>query len=141
MLSQIAGWRAGLVAAVLVAGAGGSYKSCAERSKPRIWVEKILDSTGGKYSIHGSGFKNGETVSLTIQNAPLMRPSGWHLGNTLSVEGAFSFQTEDFRCVRVDEDNPRESYRKQRVVFVATGLNSGLAAAAVDTAGEVFVCR
>ena len=141
MLSRIVGWRAGLASVVLVAGVGGSYESCAERSKPRIWVEKVLDSTGGKYSIHGSGFKSGETVSLTIQNAPLMRPSGWHLGNSLAMKGAFSFQTEDFRCVRVDEENPRENYRKQRVVFVATGMNSGLAATAVDSAGEVFVCR
>jgi hypothetical protein len=126
---------------VLVAGVGGSYESCAERSKPRIWVEKILDSTGGKYSIHGLGFKNGETVSLTIQNAPLMRPSGWHLGNTLAIDGTFSFQTEGFRCVRVDEEKPRENYSKQRVIFVATGLRSSLAATAADTAGEVFVCR
>src|SRR5258708_22201568 len=115
----MSGLRGGLAAVVLVAGAGGSYESCAERAKPRIWVEKILDSTGGKYSIHGSGFQNGETVNLTIQNAPFLRPSGWHLGNTLATDGAFSFQTESFRCVRVDEENPRENYRRQRVRFVA----------------------
>src|SRR5260370_39878229 len=115
---------AGLAAVVLGAGAGGSYESCVESRKPRIWVEKILDSTGGKYSIHGSGFQNGETVNLTIQDAPILRPSGWHLGNHLATAGAFSFQTERFPCVRVDEGDPREHYSRHRAHVEPKRLNA-----------------
>jgi len=79
-------------------------------------------------------------VSLEIKNAPLTQPSGWQLGNTSAANGTFSFQTEDFRCVRVDDPKLRETYKKQRVIFVATGLNSGQVATVVDTAGGILLC-
>jgi hypothetical protein len=116
------------------------YEFYATTSTSHITVEKILASTGGKYSIQGSGYDADETVSLEIKNAPLTQPSGWHLGNASAANGTFSFQTEDFRCVRVDDPKLREKYNKQRVIFVATGLNSGHVATVVDTAGGILLC-
>jgi hypothetical protein len=127
---------AGVVLVIAVA----VYEFYASTSKPHITVEKIFESTGGKYSIHGAGYDPDETVSLEIKNAPLTQPSGWHLGNTSAANGTFSFQTEDFRCVRVDDPKLREKYKKQRVIFVATGLNSGHVATVVDTAGGILLC-
>ena len=79
-------------------------------------------------------------MSLNIQNAPLIQPGGWHLGNASSVNGRFSFQTENFRCVHVDDRRLSEQYKTQRVIFVATGLSSGRATTAMDTAGGILMC-
>lgn len=126
-----------VVALVVVVEA---YRFYASRSKPSIAVEKVLESTGGKYSITGAGYDGNETVSLEIKNAPLSQPSGWHLGNAAAASGRFSFQSEEFHCVHVDDPKLRADYRTQRVVFVATGLHSGNVATAVDTAGGVLMC-
>jgi hypothetical protein len=126
-----------LVALVVMVEA---YRFYSTRSKPSITIEKILEATGGKYSIAGAGYDRDETVSLEIKNAPLAQPSGWHLGNAAAANGRFSFQSEEFHCVRVDDSKLRAEYKKQRVVFVATGLNSGAVATAVDTAGGILMC-
>ena len=117
-----------------------AYRFYADHTRPSIAVEKVLDSTGGKYSIAGTGYDGDETISLEIKNAPLIQPAGWHLGNTAAAHGRFSFQTENFHCVRVDDPKVRAQYQGQRVIFVATGLNSGHVATAVNTAGGVLMC-
>ena len=79
-------------------------------------------------------------MSLNIQNVPLQQPTGWHLGTTVAFNGSFSFETEDFHCVRVDDLRLREQYDEQKVIFVATGLSSGRTASVMDTAGGVLMC-
>jgi hypothetical protein len=128
------------VGGLLLLAVMGAYEFNASRLQPRITVEKITDTTGGKYSINGSGYEGNEMVSLEIKNAPLTQPSGWHLGNALAAHGKFLFKTEDFRCVRIDDPHLREQYKRQRVIFVATGLRSGHAATAVDTAAGILMC-
>jgi hypothetical protein len=128
------------VGGLLLLAVMGVYEFNAARLQPRIRVEKMTDQTGGMYSINGRGYEASEVVSLEIKNAPLTQPSGWHLGNALAVQGKFSFKTEDFRCARVDDARLREQYKSQRVIFVATGLRSGHAATAVDTASGILMC-
>lgn len=131
---HIVGW---LTVVLLVIGA---YKSSGWGAKPRISVTKVLDKSGGQYAIRGSGYEGNEKVSLNIQNVPLQQPTGWHLGSTSAVDGSFSFETEDFHCVPLDDPRVREQYNKQKVIFVATGLSSGRAASVMDTAGGVLMC-
>jgi hypothetical protein len=119
---------------------GGAFEFNLRKLQPHIAVEKVLDPAGGMYSIQGSGYEPNEMISLEIKNAPLTQPSGWHLGSTSAVKGKFSFKTEDFRCVRIDNPQLREQYKRKRVIFVATGLRSGQAATAVDTASGIFMC-
>lgn len=113
----------------------------ARRSKAMLQVRSQNGGAGGAFVISGKGFGMHETVSLEIKNAPLSSPSGWHLGTTETVNGQFSFHTEDFSCVHIDDAKLREQYREQRVLFVATGLSSGQAATVVSAAGTAFVCR
>lgn len=131
---HIVGWLAVLLLVI------GTYKSSGWGSKPRISVTKVLDKSGGRYTIQGSGYEGNEKVSLNIQNVPLQQPTGWHLGSAVAVDGSFSFQTEGFHCVPVDDHHLREQYNKQKVIFVATGLSSGRAASVMDTAGGVLMC-
>ena len=105
-----------------------------------ITVTKLTEPFGGRYSITGHGYQTGEMVSLEIKNAPLTAPGGWQLGMARAADGKFSFHTEDFPCVHVDDAKLREQYAQQRVIFVATGLTSGIATTRVETAGGIFVC-
>src|SRR5205807_4683238 len=104
---------------------GGGYALRLRTVHAGITVTKLAESSGGSYSITGHGYQTGEIVSLEIKNAPLTSPGGWQLGMVRAAEGRFSFQTEDFRCVHVDDPKLREQYAQQRVIFVATGLSSG----------------
>ena len=131
---HIVGWLGALLLLLL------TYKASGWWLRPRITVTKILDQTGGMYSIEGTGYEGNEKVSLNIQNVPLQQPTGWHLGRTAAINGRFSFETEDFHCVRVDDPRLRGQYGKQKVIFVATGLSSGRAASVMDTAGGVLMC-
>jgi len=137
-LSRTAVHKVGWLAVLLLVI--GAYRSSSRGSKPYIAATKILNQSGGKYSIEGSGYEWSERVSLNIQNVPLQQPTGWHLGTTVAVNGRFSFETEDFHCVRVDDPRLREQYNKQKVIFVGTGLSSGRTASVMDTAGGVLMC-
>jgi hypothetical protein len=108
---------------------------------PHITVTKLPDETGGRYSISGTGFAGSDQqVRLEIQNAPLKRPDTWQLGTAPAQGGNFSFQTEDFRCNRVDDQQKRDQLKSQQVTFVATGATSHYSASAVATANEIFIC-
>ena len=120
---------------------GGVYVLRLRTSHAGIAVSKTPDSSGGSYSIAGHDYQVGETVSLEIKNAPLASPGGWQLGMVRAAEGKFLFHTETFRCVHVDDPKLREQYAQQRVIFVATGLDSGYTASRVETAEGVFVCQ
>jgi hypothetical protein len=113
----------------------------ARHSKAMLQVQAQDGGKGGTFVISGTGFGMHETVSLEVKNTPLSSPSGWHLGTTETVNGQFSFHTEEFSCVHIDDAELREQYREQRVLFVATGLSSGQAATVVSAAGTAFVCR
>jgi hypothetical protein len=120
---------------------GGVYALQVRSFHAGITVIKVASSAGGSYSITGHDYQSRETVSVEIKNAPLASPGGWQLGTACAVQGRFSFQTENFQCVHVDDPKLREQYAQQRVIFVATGLNSGYTASRVETAGGIFVCQ
>ncbi len=105
-----------------------------------ITVTKLPDQTGGRYSISGTGFAGNELVRLEIQNVPLRQPDTWQLGTASAVNGSFSFQTEDFRCTFVADQQNRDKLKNQQVTFVATGVTSHYSASAVATANEIFIC-
>ena len=106
----------------------------------RIQVVKAATNDGGIYRVSGRGYEPGETVSLEIKGAPLSQPSGWQLGSIDAVNGTFSFQSEEFRCVHVEPAALREGYKHQSVIFVATGLRSGHVATAIETAEGPLIC-
>ena len=105
-----------------------------------ITVTKLPDQTGGRYSISGTGFAGNELVRLETQNVPLRQPDTWQLGTASAVNGSFQFQTEDFRCTFVADQQIRDKLKNQQVTFVATGVTSHYNASAVATANEIFVC-
>ncbi len=128
----------GGLALLLVLAAGYQLYSA---GRPQLQITKLASAGGGRYAIRGADFQPGETVSLEIKNAPLGPPSGWHLATLTAGDGQFAFTTEDFRCVRVDDAQLRRQYNRQRVIFVATGLTSGRAASATETAAGILVCE
>lgn len=106
-----------------------------------IAVTKLPSQTGGKYAISGKGFAGNELVRLEIQNVPLKQPSMWQLGTASTVNGSFSsFETEEFRCIYVKEQQQRDQLKSQQIRFVATGVTSNYSASAVDTAGGIIIC-
>jgi hypothetical protein len=105
-----------------------------------ISVTKRPSQTGGKYFISGTGFAGNESVRLEIQHAPLKQPDTWQLGTASAVNGSFSFETEEFRCIFVADEQKRDQLKNQQVTFVATGVTSHYSASAVATANEIIIC-
>ncbi len=102
-----------------------------------ITVTKDSYSTGGKYSITGTGFPgNDQLVRLEIQNVPTYQPNTWQLGTAPVANGNFSSQTQEFRCKRVAD----QQLKNQQITFVATGVTSHVSASAVATANEIIIC-
>jgi len=120
---------------------GGVYALRIRSVHAGITVTKVVGPAGGTYSITGHDYQAEEVVSVEIKNAPLASPGGWQLGIARAIHGRFSFQTEDFKCVHVDDPRLRKQYAQQRVIFVATGLNSGYTSSRVETAEGTLVCR
>ncbi len=124
----------------LLAGAGCNPNTPVNPINVHLTVNKLPDQTGGKYSISGTGFAGNEQVRLEIQNVPLKQPDFFGLGTASAVNGSFSFETEDFRCTFVQDQQNRDKLKNQQVTFVATGVTSNFSASAQATANEIFIC-
>jgi hypothetical protein len=125
-----------LLTVVLVVAAMNDCK----KVNPQISVKKLPDQTGGMYQISGSGFDGNESVKLEIQNAPLKQPDSWQLGTAAAANGSFSFNSEDFRCASIQDQNQRNQLGGQQVTFVAQGVNSHWSTSATSTAFDILIC-